>query len=102
MERLQPAFATAYHEDHFRCRLLVIECHEISGGQHASTAIRSPKPKHSSISIARTVRRTILLAQQLDAPPRSRLNRDAIRTAARRKIIRAVDDAIQRPFEDPA
>ena len=52
--------------------------------------------------IARTVRRTILLAQQLDARPRSRLDRDLIRTAARRKIIRAVEDAIQRPSEDPA
>ena len=52
--------------------------------------------------IARTIRRTVLLAQQLDHPRPTRLGRDATRVAARRRIIRAVQDAIQRPFEDPA
>jgi len=40
--------------------------------------------------IARAVRRTILLAQRLDDPPRPAANR----AAARRRIIREVEDAI--------
>ena len=47
--------------------------------------------------IARAVRRSIMLARALDAPPRPRPANDEAPTpiAARRRIVRAVEDAIQ-------
>ena len=63
-----------------------------------------PDPAASFDRIARTIRRTILLAQRLDQKldqPPARTNR----TAARKRILREVEDVIQRnakPAERPS
>ncbi len=51
--------------------------------------------------IARAVRRCIALAQTLDDPKHPNREPAQDRTTARRRILRAVEDAIQRPPDNP-
>ncbi len=51
--------------------------------------------------VASAVRRCILLAQNLDQPVQPAHGPAQYRTAARKRILRAVEDAIQRPADNP-
>jgi hypothetical protein len=51
--------------------------------------------------VARAVRRCIAQAQALDTPKQPARNPAPDRTAARKRIIRAVEDTIQRPPDNP-
>ncbi|MGI4941372.1 MAG: hypothetical protein ACRYHQ_12580 [Janthinobacterium lividum] len=75
--------------------------------QSAPASAPAPSPAPDALirtaasfdQIARAVRRCIALAHHLDAPKQQRATRDPAedRTTARKRIIRAVEDVIQRP-----
>ena len=81
-------------------------------GQHARKEIENagpdgvaeptPEVRAAYVDITRSMRRSVLLAQKLDEPVRAPRAQPAERQhAARRRIIRAVEDAIQREsYED--
>ncbi len=71
-------------------------------GQPAPAPIAAPDPSIAFDRIARTIRRTIALARTLTDPaqPRPAQGTHQRRLAARKQIIRAVEDTVQRRTKD--
>ena len=72
----------------------------VEPGEHPD-AVSAPDPTVAFDRISRAIRHSIILARKLGEPAQAPGRRAAsARTAARRRIIRDVEDAIQRSAED--